>query len=92
MPKDFTTMEDSNRSSNPSIHDVSSPARRTVLRGGLAGMMGTLLGPLSAASLLSACATPEGRRAPQIGFKGIPVSTADKVMVPEGYTALAAFM
>jgi uncharacterized protein len=29
MAKDFSTMEDSNRSSNPSIHEVSDPARRT---------------------------------------------------------------
>ena len=34
MSKDFSLMEDSNRSANPSIHEVSSPARRTVLRGG----------------------------------------------------------
>ena len=35
MAKDFAAMEDSNRSANPSIHDVSDPARRLVLRGGL---------------------------------------------------------
>ncbi len=35
MAKDFDTMEDSNRSANPSIHEVSDPARRIVLRGGL---------------------------------------------------------
>jgi len=34
MPKDFSTMEDSNRSSNPSIHEVSNPARRQILKGG----------------------------------------------------------
>jgi hypothetical protein len=28
MAKDFSLMEDSNRSSNPSIHDVSDPSRR----------------------------------------------------------------
>jgi hypothetical protein len=33
MPKDFSTMEDSNPSSHPSIHDLG---RRTVLRGGVA--------------------------------------------------------
>ena len=36
MAKDFSTMEDSNRSANPSIHEVSDPARRTVIRGGFA--------------------------------------------------------
>ncbi|MBE0549759.1 MAG: hypothetical protein IH627_19295, partial [Rubrivivax sp.] len=48
MPKDFATMEDSNCSSNPSIHDVSDPARRTVLRGGIglaaAAWFGSLTG------------------------------------------------
>ena len=29
------TMENSNRSSNPTIHDVSDPGRRIVLRGAL---------------------------------------------------------
>ncbi len=28
MAKDFERMEDSNRSTNPSIHEVSDPARR----------------------------------------------------------------
>ena len=32
MAKDFRTMEDSNRSANPSIHEVSAPQRRTVLK------------------------------------------------------------
>ena len=35
MAKDFSSMEDSNRSSNPSIHDISKPSRRMVLQGGL---------------------------------------------------------
>ena len=34
--KDFDAMEDSNRSSNPSIHDISEPSRRTFLRGSAA--------------------------------------------------------
>lgn len=33
-------MEDSNRSSNLSIHDVSDPSRRQVLRGGLGALAG----------------------------------------------------
>ena len=36
MAKDFSRMEDSNRSSNPSIHDISSPSRRTLLKCGAA--------------------------------------------------------
>ena len=35
MAKDFDAMEDSNRSSNPSIHEVSDPARRVGVQGGL---------------------------------------------------------
>jgi len=45
--KDFSTMEDSNRSSNPSIHEVSDPARRQVLRGGLGMTLTGLLAPLA---------------------------------------------
>ena len=33
MAKDFDSMEDSNRSANPSIHEVSDPARRVFLLG-----------------------------------------------------------
>lgn len=36
MAKDFDTLEDSNRSGNPSIHEISPPTRRTVLRGAAA--------------------------------------------------------
>ncbi|MCU0928072.1 MAG: PhoX family phosphatase [Burkholderiaceae bacterium] len=83
MAKDFATMEDSNRSSNPSIHDVSDPARRTVLRGGLGAAVGGLLAPLGVGTL-AGCATAAGAQ-PLLGFKGVPVSTADAVTVPEGY-------
>ena len=86
MAKDFSTMEDSNRSSNPSIHEVSDPARRTLLRGGLAGTVTGLLAPLSGVAALAGCATAGGG-APLLGFKSVPVSTADTVVVPEGYSA-----
>ncbi len=33
--KNFGAMEDSNRASNPSIRDMSDPARRTALFGGV---------------------------------------------------------
>ena len=48
MAKDFSLMEDSNRSSNPSIHDVSDPSRRQVLRGGLGALASSFFAPLSA--------------------------------------------
>ncbi len=94
MPKDFSTMEDSNRSSNPSIHDLSDPARRLWVR----GMGGTAL--LSALGALGGCATAldrgdssssaptrGGRQPVGLGFKGIAPSTADALQLPEGYTA-----
>lgn len=81
MAKDFETMEDSNRSSNPSIHDVSDPARRIVLRGGVGAALGALLG-----SALPGCASTAGG-GPLLGFKAIPASKADAIVVPEGYIA-----
>ena len=87
MAKDYSLMEDSNRSSNPSIHEVSDPTRRTLLRGGLAGTVTGLLAPLTGVAALAGCATAAGSGASLLGFKGVPVSTGDTVVVPEGYTA-----
>ena len=92
--KDFDTMEDSNRSSNPSIHELSDPARRIVLRGTLGATAAALYGPF-----VAGCAAPVAQReapkalAPTIGFKGIPVDASDRLVVPEGYiaTAIAAW-
>ena len=47
MAKDFDTLEDSNRSSNPSIHQLSDPARRLFLRGGVGAAATGLLAPLA---------------------------------------------
>ncbi|MCY7315416.1 MAG: PhoX family phosphatase [Rubrivivax sp.] len=82
MAKDFDRMEDSNRSSNPSIHDVSNPARRVLIGGGLAAGVTGLLAPLAG------CATGGGAAdsSPLLGFKSVPVSTADTVLVPDGYS------
>jgi secreted PhoX family phosphatase len=80
MAKDFSTMEDSNWSSNPSIHQVSQPSRRLLLKGGLAGTVTGLLGGLSG------CASLAGGPA-LLGFKSVPVGTADTITVPEGYSA-----
>jgi len=84
MAKDFSHMEDSNCSSNPSIHEVSNPGRRTVLRGGLGALVGGLFAPLAVGSL-SACATM-GAGNTSLGFKSVPLSTADTITVPEGYS------
>jgi len=87
MAKDFSTMEDSNPSSTPSIHDVSSLDRRTVLRGGLGVTVSRLLAPLAGAAALGGCASTGQGSSPLLGFKSVPVSTADTLVVPEGYTA-----
>lgn len=81
MAKDFSTMEDSNRSSNPSLDEVSDPARRTLLLGGAGAAMAGLLAPLGG------CATVG--TGPLLGFKSVPAGTADTVTVPEGYIAEA---
>ena len=47
MGKDYSSMEDSNRSGNPSIHEVSAPRRRQVLQGGLGAALAGLLAPLA---------------------------------------------
>ncbi len=81
MAKDFSLMEDSNRSSNPSIHEVSPLSRRTVLRASLGALAGGFFAPLTAVA--AASATVAGG---MIGFKSVPISTADTISVPEGYT------
>jgi len=84
MAKDFSRMEDSNRSSNSSIHEVSDPRRRLMLRGGLQVALGGLLAPLAGA--LQGCATTASS-GPLLGFTSVPVSTADGIVVPPGYMA-----
>ncbi|WP_137892182.1 PhoX family phosphatase [Ramlibacter sp. 2FC] len=81
MSKDFSRMEDSNRSINPSIHEVSDPARRLFVKGGMAAAVGGLFAGLAG------CATPAEGGKSLLGFKGVPVSTADSIVVPEGYVA-----
>lgn len=79
MSKDFDLMEDSNRSSNPDIHQLSDPRRRLLLQGGLAATLGGFFAPLTGCS-------STGLGGPKLGFKSVPVGTADTVVVPEGYT------
>ncbi|MDP3083179.1 MAG: DUF839 domain-containing protein, partial [Rubrivivax sp.] len=79
MAKDFDAMEDSNRSSNPSIHEVSDPARRIVLGGGLA---------VALTGLLSGCASSGASAGSKLGFKSItPDSSPNGLRVPPGYVA-----
>ncbi|MDM0113636.1 PhoX family phosphatase [Variovorax sp. J22R133] len=88
MAKDFARMENSNSSANPSIHEVSDPRRRILIRGGLAAAVAGTLGPLAVGSIAGCATSPSfasiGRA---IGFKSVPMSATDQVVVPEGYTA-----
>lgn len=81
----------SNDSGNTTIHEVVAArlSRRGFIGGSIAGAaalsgVGTLLGALPAAASGGSAAT---RRAPLLGFSAIPVSSADTVVVPPGYTA-----
>ncbi len=84
MAKDFDTMEDSNRSANASIHQVSDPARRIWLQGGLGALAAGLWAPW-----LSGCASMGAKEDALLGFKSVPVTDKDTLVVPEGYAALA---
>jgi uncharacterized protein len=83
MAKEFDTMEDSNRSANADIHAVSDPARRLWLQGGLGALAAGALAPL-----LAGCASLAGD-GPLLGFKSVPVTDQDTMVVPEGYEAIA---
>ena len=80
MSKDFDTMEDSNRSPNADIHRVCDPARRLWLQGGLGAL---------AMGLLAGCGSMAGGSGPRLGFKSIPTTDQDTMVVPEGYEAVA---
>jgi uncharacterized protein len=93
MPKDFATMEDSNPSANPSIHDVSDPARRVWLQTSVALALGSWLGGCGTTDASSPDDEPAlGKMPPPgalIGFKNVPMSKTDGIVVPEGYVAEA---
>ncbi len=84
MAKDFDTMEDSNRSANPDIHQVSDPARRVWLRGGLGALAAGLWAPW-----LGGCASVAAADGPLLGFKSVSVTDKDTLVVPAGYSAVA---
>ena len=74
----------SNRSSNPALHQLLAPrlSRRQMVQGGLVAAGLALLGrslPGLEPGYVEAQST-------LLGFTGVPVSTADTVTVPEGYT------
>src|SRR5262245_39467941 len=73
----------SNPSANPSFDEILAGrlSRRDVLRGGLAAAGVAFLGSMGVRGARPAAA------ADLFGFQSVPVSTADKVVVPPGYTA-----
>ncbi len=78
----------SNESDNESFATVIEArlSRRSVVGGGLA--TAAIAGASGIGSLLKAVpAEAHGFHRPLLGFKGIPVSSADTVVVPGGYTA-----
>lgn len=84
MAKDFTEMEDSNRSGNPDFHQVSVPARRRVLGvGGAALLFAQLTGGCVSVPAGERPATVRGRP----GFAPIAPGMSDRLVVPEGYVA-----
>jgi secreted PhoX family phosphatase len=83
MAKNFDEMEDSNRSGNASIHEVSDPARRSVLRLSVGAAASALFTPW-----LAGCATGAAPASgPRIAFEGIGIGTTDALTVPKGYVA-----
>ena len=73
------------RHSRP-FHDIlkeSGLARRRLLQGSLAGAIALMLSPTAAA--LVDTRPGRGQASPLLGFKPIPTSAADTVVVPEGY-------
>jgi secreted PhoX family phosphatase len=72
-----------NTSPNASFYDIvdARPSRRGILVGGL----GTAVSALFASTALTTPAQAQGATAALLGFKSVPVSEADTVMVPEGY-------
>lgn len=86
MSKDFSTLENSNTSPNPSIHEASLPARRIWLHAPLATALASVFG----ATPLAGCTAGLIRdQTPLIGFKAVPAGFKDVVQVPEGYVAQA---
>ncbi len=86
MAKDFDTMENSNPSNNPTIHEVSSPARRQVVGAGTMAALSTMFGAsFSGCATSGAPGTPGA--SPKLGFQAIPPGMGDQLVVPNGYNA-----
>lgn len=82
MLEDPEFMEDSNRSSNPTLGDLTDPARRQWVQQVLQWTALAWLPVSGCATLPSAPLNP-----PRLGFVGIAASAADTLSVPAGYKA-----
>lgn len=76
-----------NFSNNPLFADIlnSRLQRRQVLRGGIAAAVATLFSRDRVTQMLASPAA--AANSPLLGFNPIPVSEADTIVVPEGYSA-----
>ncbi len=85
----------SNESSNAVFSDVMNVhlSRRTMLQSsGALGMAAALpLGVFGSQNAQAAVVESKMQRARALGFKAVPFSTQDQVIVPEGYTARAFY-
>jgi secreted PhoX family phosphatase len=85
MAKDFSTMEDSNRSGNREHpRGVRSGAAACGCRLPLGAAASALFGALAGRLRQRHAAPASG---PRIGFEGIPIGTTDALTVPKGYVA-----
>ena len=82
MAQDSSPTEHSNGFADPTHHALGDPTRRTLLRSGTGLSLAALLAPLSGCVAITA-----GGRGPSLGFKSVPPSFTDNVVVPEGYSA-----
>ena len=98
---DFIRDDDgiSNPSSNDHLHDLiereiaRNPSRRNILKSGMAlgmfGVFGSTMTACGGGGSTTSSPTPAAPGA--ISFKGVPVSSDDAIIVPEGYTAEAMY-
>ncbi|WP_417516927.1 PhoX family protein [Marinobacter sp.] len=84
-----------NHSENTPFHEVLAARmqRRTVMKGGVGAALASIMGVSLAGcgsdsdSSSSGTTTGSGSQSPELGFKAVPVSTANAVVVPEGYSS-----
>ena len=79
--------EESNTTSNPAFEQVLETrlSRRSLFRG--AGLAGAAVGAASVTGCATTMGSGSATQLDRLGFKAVPKSLADKVIVPEGYTA-----